>query len=365
MDKKSLHINSEPLANWFEGINEKIIISGPCSAETEQQVMETATLLKQTGKVHVYRAGIWKPRTHPNEFEGIGSEGLQWLRRVKQELNMPVSTEVANAKHVYEALKYGVDLLWIGARTTASPFTIQEIADTLRGVDVPVLIKNPVSRDLELWIGAIERIHMAGIKKIGAIHRGFSSWEKTKYRNLPQWQIPIELKRIMPDLPIVCDPSHICGNRELLHDVSQQAYDLNFSGLMIESHLNPDKAWSDAKQQLTPENLGKLISSLVERRENSLDNNYQHKIELLRKEIDVIDNNLLDLFQSRMNAARNIGRCKKEGKVSILQTSRWNEIIETMKAKGEAKGLDHKFIENIFSEVHQESIRLQAEIMNQ
>jgi len=364
MENNNLPLESIPLGKWFNTNGKRFMIAGPCSAESEKQILETAHLLKQSGKIDVYRAGIWKPRTHPNGFEGVGSNGLPWLRKVKNEIGLPVATEVGNVKHVYEALKYGVDLLWIGARTTSNPFVMQEIADALKGVDIPVLVKNPMSPDLELWIGAIERIANAGITKIGAIHRGFSSWEKTKYRNIPYWQVPIELKRRLPGIPIICDPSHISGTRSFIAEISQQAIDLSFEGLMIESHIAPSEALSDAGQQLTPDSLIVLLNELIDRKVSNSSNSFQLQLEDLRKEIDAIDLHLLDLLEKRMNVARNIGQCKKDNKVSILQASRWNEIVEKMKFQGQQKGLSHKFVENIFSEIHQESIQLQAKILN-
>ena len=300
-----------------------LIIAGPCSAETEEQVMETAKMLAERG-IKIFRAGIWKPRTKPGGFEGIGVEGLPWLKAVKKETGMLVATEVATAKHVYEALKAGIDILWIGARTTANPFAVQEIADALKGADVPVLVKNPVNPDLELWIGALERINGAGLKRIGAIHRGFSSYDKKLYRNLPQWHIPIELRRRIPSLPILCDPSHIGGKRELVAPLSQQAMDLGFDGLIVESHCNPDCAWSDAKQQVTPDVLDYILNLLVIRKETQTTENLSE----LRKQIDECDNNLIEELAKRMRIAREIGTYKKEHDMTILQTGRYNEILD-------------------------------------
>ncbi len=338
-----------------------LVIAGPCSAETEEQTIETARQLANNG-FKIFRAGIWKPRTRPNNFEGVGSVGLQWLKTVKAETGMLTATEIANVKHAYEALKYDVDVLWIGARTTANPFAVQEIADALSGVNIPVFVKNPINPDVELWLGALERLNKAGITKLGAIHRGFSSYSKSLFRNDPEWQIPIELRRRIPNLPIICDPSHICGNRYMLYEVSQEAMDLNFDGLIIESHMNPDKALSDAKQQITPDELRKMIDRLVLRNPTA-DDKLLVTLEELRKQIDKIDDSILDVIESRMKIVDRIGQCKKENNVSILQTSRWDEILRKMTERGAARGLSEEFIVKIFSAVHQESINRQTEIM--
>ena len=336
-----------------------LIIAGPCSAETEEQVMETAKMLAERG-IKIFRAGIWKPRTKPGGFEGIGVEGLPWLKAVKKETGMLVATEVATAKHVYEALKAGIDILWIGARTTANPFAVQEIADALKGADVPVLVKNPVNPDLELWIGALERINGAGLKRIGAIHRGFSSYDKKLYRNLPQWHIPIELRRRIPSLPILCDPSHIGGKRELVAPLSQQAMDLGFDGLIVESHCNPDCAWSDAKQQVTPDVLDYILNLLVIRKETQTTENLSE----LRKQIDECDNNLIEELAKRMRIAREIGTYKKEHDMTILQTGRYKEIIDKRGSQGALCGMDPEFIKKVFEAIHEESVRQQMEIIN-
>ena len=336
-----------------------LIIAGPCSAETEEQVMETAKMLAERG-IKIFRAGIWKPRTKPGGFEGIGVEGLPWLKAVKKETGMLVATEVATAKHVYEALKAGIDILWIGARTTANPFAVQEIADALKGADVPVLVKNPVNPDLELWIGALERINGAGLKRIGAIHRGFSSYDKKLYRNLPQWHIPIELRRRIPSLPILCDPSHIGGKRELVAPLSQQAMDLGFDGLIVESHCNPDCAWSDAKQQVTPDVLDYILNLLVIRKETQTTENLAE----LRKQIDECDNNLIEELAKRMRIAREIGTYKKEHNMTILQTGRYNEILDKRGSQGALCGMDSDFIKKVFEAIHEESVRQQMEIIN-
>ncbi|HEX2395092.1 MAG TPA: bifunctional 3-deoxy-7-phosphoheptulonate synthase/chorismate mutase type II [Bacteroidales bacterium] len=349
----------------FKGISTErpLILAGPCSAETEEQVMDTARQLKDIG-VNIYRAGLWKPRTRPNAFEGVGKEGLPWLQRVKKEVGMYTATEVANVKHVYDALKYGIDIIWIGARTTANPFAVQEIADALKGVDVPVMIKNPVSPDLELWIGAFERLNSAGITKLAAVHRGFSIYNRTLYRNNPQWEIPIELKRLLPDLPIITDPSHICGSRDLLYEVSQRAMDLDFYGLIIESHCNPDKALSDAQQQLTPENLAKLLKKLVLRTAQVQNNLILSTLEELRHEIDKYDEKLMDIFEHRMAISRKIGEYKKQNNITILQTSRWDEILRDKIAQANKKGLGEEFIIKIFRAIHEESINHQTKVMN-
>ncbi len=343
--------------------NEPLVIAGPCSAETEAQVVETARQLAQQ-KVDFYRAGIWKPRTRPNSFEGVGTEGLGWLKRVKEETGMKVTTEVANTQHVFEALKYGIDVVWLGARTTVNPFSVQEIADALKGVDIPVLIKNPINPDLKLWIGAIERIYKAGITRIGVIHRGFSYHGDTKYRNIPRWQIPIELKRLYPGLPILCDNSHICGRRDTLQAVAQKAMDLNFNGLMTEVHPNPDEAWSDAAQQVTPLQYKELMGHVIFRQPTTDDLEFLENLEHLRHEIDEIDEELLNLLSSRMKLAERIGEYKKRNNISILQTTRWNEILERAVAKGKVKGLSEEFVTVMLKAVHQESINHQAKVMN-
>lgn len=347
----------------FSDMKKPVIIAGPCSAESEQQIFETARALKSAG-VEVLRAGIWKPRTRPGGFEGVGSEGLHWMQRVQKELGMKVSTEVANVKHVYEALKAGVDMLWIGARTTANPFAMQEIADALKGTDIPVLVKNPVNPDVELWIGALERLNMAGLKKIGVIHRGFSTYTKAKYRNVPQWQLPIEIKRRFPDMLMICDPSHISGKREYIQEISQQAMDLGFDGLIIESHICPEIALSDAAQQVTPVALTEILSGLVIRNTDSENMEYKENIHELRARIDVLDSDLIELLASRMRVADEIGKYKKQNNITILQPNRWDTILEKVSAKGEEKGLDNEFMEKIFKAIHQASIDRQTKIMN-
>ena len=336
-----------------------IVIAGPCSAETEEQVMGTARELARRG-CHMFRAGVWKPRTKPGGFEGNGEKALPWMKQVKEETGMLTATEVATPEHVELALKYGIDILWVGARTSANPFAMQALADSLRGVDVPVFVKNPVNPDLELWIGAMERINQAGIKKMAAIHRGFSSYDKKIYRNLPMWQIPIELHRRIPELPIICDPSHIGGSRELIAPLCQQAMDLGFDGLIVESHCSPDKAWSDAKQQVTPEVLDYILSLLVIRDETST----TEGISQLRKQIDDLDNQLMELLAKRMRVCREIGQYKKEHNMTVLQAARYNEILEKRGAQGALCGMDAQFVAKVFEGIHEESVRQQIEIIN-
>jgi len=341
-----------------------LIISGPCSAETEEQVIQTATRLAATGKVDILRAGIWKPRTRPGSFEGIGTKGLPWLQQAKKESGLPVAVEVATAKQVEDALHFGVDVLWIGARTTVNPFSVQDVADALKGADVPVLIKNPINPDLELWIGAVERVANAGIKNIGLIHRGFSSYGNTEYRNSPMWHLAIEMKRRNPGMLLINDPSHICGRRDILMDVAQKAIDLDFDGLIIESHIDPDNAWSDAKQQVTPERLGEMISSIVWRTEE-IDSEELHAVmEKMRQQINHLDDELLQLIGQRMKVADKIGQYKKDNNITILQTNRWNAILERAYERGDKLGLSQEFITKYFDAVHMESINHQNKIMN-
>ena len=336
------------------------VIAGPCSAETEEQVMTTAKQLASLG-CHNFRAGIWKPRTKPGGFEGNGEKALPWMQQVKQETGMLVATEVATPEHVELALKYGIDILWIGARTTANPFAMQALADALRGVDVPVFVKNPVNPDLELWIGALQRLNGAGVKKLGAIHRGFSSYDKTIYRNVPMWQIPIELRRRIPELPLICDPSHIGGRRDLIAPLCQQAMDLGTDGLIIESHCDPDSAWSDSKQQVTPDVLDYILSLLVIRNEKVT----TEGISQLRKQIDEIDNNIMDILAKRMRVCREIGQYKKEHNMTVLQPVRYGEILDKRGAQGSLCGMDSEFVKKVFESVHEESVRQQMEIINQ
>ncbi|MDR1500499.1 MAG: bifunctional 3-deoxy-7-phosphoheptulonate synthase/chorismate mutase type II [Tannerellaceae bacterium] len=335
-----------------------VVIAGPCSAESEEQIMDTANNIAGKG-IKIFRAGIWKPRTKPGGFEGVGEIGLQWLKRVKKDTGMYVATEVATRDHVFEALKAGIDILWIGARTTVNPFAVQEIADALKGIDIPVLIKNPVNPDLELWIGAIQRIYGAGIRRIGVIHRGFSSYDNKIYRNLPLWHIPIELRRRMPTLPIICDPSHIGGKRELIAPLSQQAMDLSFDGLIIESHCDPDTAWSDKEQQITPDVLDYVLNLLVIRQEIQTTENLSE----LRRQIDQVDEQLLELLAKRMRISREIGVYKKEHNMPVLQSPRYSEILEKRSSMGEAMDLNTDFTREILKKIHEESVRQQMMIM--
>lgn len=340
------------------------VVAGPCSAETEEQVMETAKGLKELG-INVFRAGIWKPRTHPGCFEGIGNEGLKWFQRVKKEYGLKVSTEVASERHVYECLKHGVDLLWLGARTTANPFLVQEIADALEGADVPVLVKNPVNADLDLWIGALERLNRAGVKKLGVIYRGFSTFDKIKYRNDPQWQIAIELRSRYPELPFFVDPSHMGGSREYVQEISQRSLDLGFEGLMIESHCNPSAAWSDAKQQLVPEDLRDLLYNKLTVRDDDSDSpEWKENIDQLRAKIDVIDENLLYALGSRMKISRQIGEYKRDNNIAIIQASRWDILLGKVVEKGKEYGLTEKFLNDVFNAIHEASVEIQNEIIS-
>ncbi|QBQ42263.1 chorismate mutase [Sphingobacterium psychroaquaticum] len=353
-----------PLNSWLDTGDKPLIIAGPCSAETEEQLVSTAHLLANTGKVNILRAGIWKPRTRPGEFEGIGSIGLTWLKRAKEETGLLTATEVATAKHVEEALAAGVDVLWVGARSTANPFTVQEIADALVGVDIPVLVKNPVNPDLSLWIGALERINGAGIKKLAAIHRGFSSFEKTAFRNEPMWDLAIQLKSACPDLPIINDPSHICGNRELIPYIAQKAMDMDLQGLIIESHIDPSVAWTDAKQQLTPAALAELIDNLSVRRPESNNPAFEDKLAELRQQIDKLDDAILKQIGDRMKIAEKIGEYKRDNNVTILQVNRWDEIVEKRLQLAKALTLSDDFATKYLELLHNESIRKQNEIMN-
>lgn len=345
----------------FEGVDPKrpVVIAGPCSAETEEQVMATARELAKNG-VKIFRAGIWKPRTKPGGFEGVGEQGLAWLQRVKDETGMLVATEVATKQHVKAALDAGVDVLWIGARTSANPFAMQEIADALVGVDVPVLVKNPVNPDLELWIGAMQRLYNAGLRRIGAIHRGFSAYGKHLYRNMPQWHIPIELRRRLPNLTIFCDPSHIGGKRELVAPLSQQAMDMGFDGLIIESHCEPDSAWSDKSQQVTPEVLNFILHTLVVR--DSVQTT--ESLALLRQQIDQIDSELLEALSKRMRVSREIGQYKKEHSMPVVQTGRYDDILNSRARSAEELGMSGEFMKVVYQAIHEESVRQQIEVLN-
>jgi chorismate mutase len=341
-----------------------LIISGPCSAETEEQVVATAERLAATGKINVLRAGIWKPRTKPGMFEGIGAKGLPWLQRAKKTTGLPTTVEVATGKQVEDALTFDVDMLWIGARTTVNPFSVQEVADALRGINVPVLIKNPINPDLELWAGAVERVARAGVKNIGLIHRGFSSYGNTEFRNAPMWHLAIEMKRRNPELPIINDPSHICGRRDILQETAQRAIDLDFDGLMIESHIDPDNAWSDAKQQITPEKVGEMLSSIIWRREDIASEEYHAALESLRQQINHLDDELMQILSQRMKIAEKIGQYKKDNNITILQTGRWNEILDRGTKEGIKKGLSKEFIEQYLDAIHMESINHQKKVLD-
>jgi chorismate mutase len=356
--------NKKEQRKWLDdfGLDHPLVIAGPCSAETEEQVLKIAHQLKDSDAT-VLRAGIWKPRTRPGNFEGVGALGLKWLKKAKEETGMLTTTEVANANHVDLALENDVDILWIGARTTVSPFIVQDIADALKGTDKTVLVKNPVNPDLSLWLGAVERFHTADIKNLGVIHRGFSAYEKTKYRNNPEWQIAIELQNKFPDLPLILDPSHIAGRRDIIFDLCQTALDLNYDGLMVETHHTPDDAWSDAAQQITPARLIQIMKDLKIRKEISESEEFQNKLSTLRAKIDVADNQLIDLLSKRMKISDEIGQVKKSQYVSVLQTKRWNEILGNMVLEGEQHGLSEEFILRLFKAVHQESINHQEKIM--
>jgi chorismate mutase len=341
-----------------------LIISGPCSAETEAQVVETAQRLAATGMVDMLRAGIWKPRTRPGSFEGIGTKGLPWLQQAKKLTGLPVAVEVATGKQVEDALHFDVDVLWIGARTTVNPFSVQEVADALRGVDVPVLIKNPINPDLELWTGAVERVAKAGIKNIGLIHRGFSAYGNTEYRNAPMWHLVIEMKRRNPEMMFINDPSHICGRRDILLDVAQKAIDLDFDGLMIESHIDPDHAWSDAKQQVTPERLAEMLSAIKWRSEDVPSESFHVALDKLREQINHVDDEIMQLLGQRMKIAEQIGEYKKNNSVTILQTNRWNQILERAFKEADKLGLSREFVTKYLDAVHMESINRQNRVMN-
>ena len=341
------------------------VVAGPCSAETEEQVMETAKGLKELG-INVYRAGIWKPRTHPGSFEGVGAPGLKWMQRAKREYGLKIATEVASEKHVFECLKYGVDLVWLGARTTANPFLVQEIADALKDTDIPVLVKNPVNPDIDLWIGALERLNRAGIKKLGVIHRGFSTADKIKYRNDPQWQMAIELRSRHPELPFFVDPSHMAGCKDYIRELSQRSLDLGFEGLMIESHCNPACALSDAKQQLTPEELKDMLYNQITVRDSDSDaKEWKDNIDQLRAKIDILDENLLYTLGARMKVSKQIGEYKKNNNIAILQTSRWDAVLAKVVAKGKEYGLSEGFLTDVFNAIHEASVEIQNQVISE
>lgn len=360
----STNFDINPIKEWLPHINNPLLISGPCSLETEQQVLETAKLLAKDPRVFVYRGGVWKPRTRPGSFEGVGSIGLKWLQMVKKETGLPVGTEVANAQHTEEALNAGLDVIWIGARSTASPFVVQEIADVVKGSNTVVMVKNPVNPDVQLWMGAIERIYQAGIKNIVAIHRGFTPFRDSVYRNYPNWQTVIELRRLMPNLPIICDPSHIAGKRELLFEIAQKAFDMGMDGLMIESHIDPSCALSDAAQQVTPADLGKLLDRLVIRHQTANNPDFENRLDMLRSRIDAIDSELLEMLSSRVAIVKEIGRYKKENNVTALQINRWSQLMENRVNIGKKLDLNETFVKILFQLIHEDSVRMQTEIMD-
>lgn len=357
--------NIRPLQEWLNVSASPVVIAGPCSAETEQQVLKTAHMLNQLGSVQLFRAGIWKPRTRPNSFEGVGEKGLPWLKKVKEETGMKVTTEVANAKHVEAALKHGIDVLWIGARTTANPFSVQDIADALEGVDIPVMVKNPINADLALWIGALERISNAGITSLAAIHRGFSTFEKSQYRNIPMWKIPMELKRLYPNLPMICDPSHIAGDRQLIYRVSQKALDVGMDGLMIETHPDPDNAMSDPKQQVTPLLLQHILGELDLRTAYASNPDFKQELTNLRAQIDRIDREIMEALSHRMQVVNEIGAAKIRANVTALQVQRMDTIMQKQMDLGKSMGLRPAYVEDIYSTIHEESVKRQTDMMHE
>lgn len=354
----------EPIQNWFPDLCKgPFIIAGPCSAESEEQVLATANALKNIECVNVFRSGIWKPRTRPETFEGVGDEGLKWLQKVKEETGLLVTTEVAQAEHVEKCLEAGIDIIWIGARTTANPFSVQTIADALKGIDIPVMVKNPINPDINLWIGALERVAKAGVKKIAAVHRGFYPFEETSLRNIPKWEIPIELKRHFNNLPIICDPSHIAGNRIDIQDISQRALDLNMDGLMIESHISPDNALSDAQQQITPKNLENILNKLVYRNPNVESEELLDRLAQYREQIDSIDYQILELLAQREKITKDIGKHKHANNIAVFQLKRWEQIFRTRNELGEKLGLKKDFLKKLLQLIHKESIHTQIDIM--
>ncbi|MBN1986920.1 MAG: bifunctional 3-deoxy-7-phosphoheptulonate synthase/chorismate mutase type II [Prolixibacteraceae bacterium] len=361
----TLKLEINPIKEWLPHIDNPLLISGPCSLESEEQALETARLLAQDKRVFIYRGGVWKPRTRPGSFEGVGSIGLKWLQMVKKETGLPVGTEVANAHHTEEALNAGLDVLWIGARSTASPFVVQEIADVVKGSNAVVMVKNPVNPDVQLWMGAIERINQAGIKNIVAIHRGFTPFRETKYRNYPNWKTVIELRRLLPNLPIICDPSHIAGKREFLFEISQKAFDMGMEGLMLESHRDPSCAMSDAAQQLTPADLGKLLDKLVIRHENANNPDFETQLDVLRNRIDAIDSELLEILASRVAIVKQIGQYKRENNVTALQMNRWTQLMENRVNLGKRLDMNETFVKILFQLIHEDSVRMQTEIMDE
>lgn len=357
-----LEIN--PIKEWLPKIDNPLLISGPCSLESEKQALDTARLLAKDKRVFIYRGGVWKPRTRPGSFEGVGSKGLKWLQMVREETGLPIGTEVANAHHTEEAINAGLDVIWIGARSTASPFVVQEIADVIKGSNIVVMVKNPVNPDVQLWVGAIERIYQAGIKNIVAIHRGFTPFKDTIYRNYPNWTTVIELRRLMPNLPIICDPSHIAGKREYLFEIAQKAFDMGMEGLMLESHIDPSCALSDAAQQLTPADLGKLLDKLVIRHATANNPEFESRLDLLRNRIDAIDSELLEMLSSRVEIVKQIGKYKKENNVTALQINRWSQLMENRVNIGKKLDLNETFVKILFQLIHEDSVRMQTDIMD-
>ncbi len=357
-------LDIRPIKSWLPNLNNPLLIAGPCSLETEEQTLETARLLAKDPRVFIFRGGVWKPRTRPGMFEGVGSIGLQWLQQVKKETGLLVGTEVANAHHTEEALKAGLDVIWIGARSTASPFVVQEIADVVKGTDTVVMVKNPVNPDAQLWIGAIERVNRAGIKNLVAIHRGFTPFRETKYRNYPNWTTFIELKRVLPNLPVICDPSHIAGKREYLYEIAQKAFDMGMEGLMMESHRDPSCALSDKDQQVTPADLAKILDRLVIRNLTVDNKDFENRLEMLRSRIDALDTEMMEILASRMEISRLIGQYKKENNVTALQISRWTELMQKRINLGEKLSLNKTFVQILFQLIHEDSVRMQTEILD-
>jgi len=357
--------NIVPLKKWFKGIGDSpLIIAGPCSAESEEQMITTALQIAALGKVKIFRTGIWKPRTRPGSFEGVGVQGLKWLQQVKKETGLLTAVEVARPEHIDLAVKYDVDVLWIGARTTANPFSVQELADHMKGIDKPVMVKNPINPDLQLWIGALERFNKAGIEKLAAVHRGFYPFESTSLRNIPKWEIPIELKSLCHSLPIICDPSHIAGRTDYIPEISQKAIDLNMDGLMIETHYNPKVALSDANQQLTPNELDYLLKTLIYKKVSTDDESFANALESLRNSIDSIDQQMIELLAKRMNVVEEIGKYKSQKQVTILQLRRWEKIVTSRVRLGKALGLSEDFVKKLLQLVHKESIQRQTEVIS-
>ncbi len=355
-------MKSTPLDRWIPNLHKPLIIAGPCSAESEEQILTIAHAVNTNPAVKIFRAGIWKPRTRPNNFEGVGEAGLSWMQKVKSETSLLTSIEVANAKHVELALKYNIDILWIGARTTASPFAVQEVAEALEGTNIPVMVKNPVNAELPLWIGALERINKSGTNKLIAIHRGFTGVGNSIYRNLPMWEQPMELKRLFPELPIICDPSHIAGKSDLIENLSQKAIDLDLDGLMIETHQDPPNAISDAKQQVTPKHLDEILNNLTNKTEYSLSGNFENNIEILRAQIDRLDNELIGLLKNRMQVVEQIGKEKVKNNITALQIHRLAQIMEERTKKADALGISSEYITEIFKLIHSESLKLQTSL---